>query len=245
MEKLIFLFLVFLISYGCSENSLKKDLPVNLKTELSSEPSVQFKQDSVVKVDYKDSINYTDENGLKQGRWVRKWRGKLIESYNYVNDTLHGHFETEHKEGDYIKGKKEGFEFHYYGEKESILSVSYYENGEFIWSGCPRAGRDYLIPPKNFQIKKDSIHIKAPYINGETWYEGDFCLLPDPLNKGRLSTFSYGVHTVYHMNGNIKGYVDYTNELITEFDSLGNLKYKAKFKERDIHQQVTFGFYKK
>lgn len=190
-------------------------------------------------------INFTDANGWKQGKWLRKWKGKLVELYTYVNDTLHGPYETSHGEGYYNNGLRHGFQFAYYGEKESILMVNYYTNGEHVWGGFPAAGSELLIPVKEFHISVDSTYVKAPYINGQTWYEGGFCLLPDSLNYGRLLPHRYGIHKIYHMNGQIKGVVDYERETIHEFDSLGRLKYQARFDEAHIHRLPTLGRYKK
>ncbi|NRA13022.1 MAG: hypothetical protein HRT57_13800 [Crocinitomicaceae bacterium] len=112
--------------------------------------------------------------------------------------------------------------------------VSLYEHGDHIWSGFPAAGRAYIIPPKGLYIKKDSVHIRAPYINGQLWYEGDFCLLYDNLNQ-RMMTRSYGIHIVYHMNGKIKGYADFSKETLKEYDTLGKLKYETKFNDYETH----------
>tara|TARA_R110002124_G_scaffold186179_1_gene353711 strand:- start:445 stop:1137 length:693 start_codon:yes stop_codon:yes gene_type:complete len=197
----------------------------------------------ISKVDYSDSINYTDSNGWKQGQWIRKWNGKLIEKYSYVNDSLNGHYETDHGEGYYINGQKDGFQFSYYGQKDSILMLNFYADGNHIWGGFPAAGRDFVIPLKDFHISVDSTYVKAPYINGQTWYEGRFCLLPDSLNNGRHLPHRYGVHKVYHLNGNLKAIVDYNKESIQEFDSLGNEKYRTKFENYKIHKLPTLGRY--
>jgi hypothetical protein len=215
--------------------SIKDSIKNTSETTTDTNPSVN----------YSDSINFTDSNGLKQGQWIKKWKGKLVEKYTYINDTLNGHYESDHKEGFYRNGQKDGFDYLYYGEKESILMVNFYENGTHIWGGCPASGREYLVPVKDFQISKDSIFIKASYINKQTWYEGSFCLLPDSLNNGRLFPHRYGVHKVYHMNGKLRGIIDYNKETILEFDSLGNQKYQATFKQTEIHKLPTLGRYKK
>lgn len=229
--------LLFILFTGCNSSidkqSLKED---GLKTERTKTKS-GLEGERNIPIDYSDSINFRDANGLKQGHWIKKWRGRLVEDYMYVNDTLHGPYELDHGEGYYKNGKKEGFEYLYYGEKESLLGVNYYENGAHIWSGCPTAGRAYVIPVKEFQISKDSTYVKAPYINGQLWYEGSFCLLPDKTNNGLLMPHRYGIHKVYHMNGKIKGIIDNSKETIQEFDSLGNLLYKAKFEQYEIHRQ--------
>ena len=217
-----FLFIILvLLLIGCQSPEKAKPDP-GLKIQVTdSTQIIKTPEELVHEVNYSDSLNHTDINGLKQGPWERYWNDKLVESYFYVNDTLHGPYKTDHGEGVYKHGKKHGYQFSYYGDKESILMVNYFEDGEHLWGGFPRAGRDLLIPIKEFHILKDSVHVVAPYINGKTWYEGSFCLLPDSLNSGNLTPHSYGIHKVYHMNGSLKGIVDYDNKTIVEYDSSG------------------------
>lgn len=228
---------------SCGTDTTKETERPSKSKKDTGEIQVDSFPERISKVDYSDSINFTDSNGLKQGQWIRKWKGKLVEKYTYVNDTLNGHYETDHGEGYYVNGQKDGFQFSYYGEKESILMVNFYTDGNHIWGGFPAAGRDFVIPLKDFHISVDSTYVKAPYINGQTWYEGRFCLLPDSLNNGRLLPHRYGVHKVYHMNGNLKAIVDYNKETIQEFDSLGNEIYHTKFENYKTHNLPTLGRY--
>lgn len=234
---------ILLILFGCNFSSNKIE-PV-LETDFKIKDSSKTNFDSIIitntKPNYSDSINFTDSNGLKQGQWIRKWKGKLVEKYTYVNDTLNGHYETDHGEGFYLNGKKEGFQYTYYGEKESILMISYFEKGNKIWSGFPTADREYLIPIKGFHISKDSIYIEAPDINNQIWYKGNFFLYSDIDNTQR--TYAYGVHKIYHRNGNLKGIVNYSIKTIMEYDSLGNLLYETTFNQHKIHQQPITSFY--
>lgn len=235
------LMLLFVIVVGCNSTTLDKQHTKAILTENDQ------RIDSIIKstpqIDYSDSVNFVDSNGLKQGQWVKKWKGKLIEKYTYVDHVLHGDYETEHGKGYFENGKMEGLQYTYYGDKKGIMMVTYCEKGERIWSGFPLANRDFLIPVKDFHIYRDSIEVKAPYMNGQTWYEGNFCLLPDRKNNNRYMPYRYGVHKVYHMNGKVKGIVDYSKQTVQEFDSLGNQKYQAKFEETEIHQLPTLGAY--
>lgn len=245
MRKQFTIILTLFMLASCVTETTKETANHNAPITKTSEIPVDSTTKSIHEVDYSDSINFTDSHGWKQGKWIRKWKGKLVESYTYVNDTLHGHYETDQGEGYYKHGQKDGLQFAYYGEKESILMVNYYTNGTHVWGGFPAAGRDMVIPLKDFHISVDSTYVKAPYINGQTWYEGNFCLLPDSINNGKLLPHRYGIHKIYHMNGNIKGIVDYDEEIVQEFDSTGKRKYQAHFNEWKIHNLPTLGRYRK
>ena len=126
----------------------------------------------------------------------------------------------------------------YEGDRNSLRSVSFYRNDTLTWQGFPAAGRDFIIPIKEFHINEDSTYVKAPYINGNTWYEGSFRLVPDTLYKGRKMPCEYGIHKVYHLNGKLKALIDFTKDSITEYDSNGVLKYEAHFKQYKVHQKA-------
>jgi len=243
MTNKLFTILITFIIISCGTDTTKETERLSESRKDTSEIQVDSLPKNTLKPDFLDSINFTDSNGWKQGQWIRIWNGKLVEKHTYVNDTLNGYFETEHGEGWNKNGHKEGFQFTYYGEKESILMVNYYADGNHIWGGFPAAGRDYVIPIKDFHISVDSTFVSAPYINGQTWYEGNFCLLPDSLNNGRILPHRYGVHKVYHMNGKIKAIVDYNDKTIQKYDSLGNKKYHTKFENNKIHNLPTLGRY--
>jgi hypothetical protein len=243
MTKKLFAILITFMIISCETDTTKETEMLSESRKDTSEIQVDSLPEKILKPDYSDSINFTDSNGWKQGQWIRKWKDKLVENYTYVNDTLNGPYETDHGEGYYKNGQKEGLQFSYYGKKESILMVNYYANGNHIWGGFPAAGRDFVIPIKDFHISIDSTYVKAPYVNGQTWYEGSFCLLPDSMNNGRLLPYRYGVHKVYYMNGNLKAIVDYNKETIQEFDSLGNEKYHTGFENYKTHNLATLGRY--
>ena len=191
--------------------------------------------------DSSNTLNQKDKYGLKQGKWTKIWRNKIIESAHYKNDTLHGYFISRENgggyEGNYVKGRREGLFFHWYSYKKSLLAVTNYQNDIALWSGYPAADERRLFPVKGFHIYKDSLFIRAPYENGKIWYEGNFCLKPDTYNNGRLMTYAYGTHKIYFRNGKTKGIVDYDNETIREFDSLGKELYSVGFDEKNIHNQ--------
>lgn len=216
--------------------------------ELGANPS-NFLVDSMPTnagvVDYSDSINFTDSNGWKQGQWIRWSKGKLVENYMYKNDTLNGHYVTEKGEGYYKNGRMDGYQFSYLRDREDIQMVNFYIDGVHIWGGFPSEGQKFVVPVKEFHISVDSTYVVCPNIYGSTWYEGSFCLLPDSLNNGRLLPHRYGIHRVYHNNGNLKAIVDYDEETIQEFDSLGEMSHHTTFDGKEIHRVPTLGRYRK
>lgn len=251
MKSIILIIISIFSFYACSNN----------RAEIKDNNEVaEYSIDSFLKIDsiniqnhneinLEGKINYTDEKGLKQGKWIiQGLKGKIIEIKNYKNDTLHGlhqYFEGITLTGNYIMGKKDGYQYAYYKYPNSVLSVSFYKNDSCIWIGFPLANENLLIPIKSFYSNRDSIFISAPYENGKIWYEGYFCLSPSKSNKGRIMTYSYGVHKIFYRNGNLKGMVDYKNEIIQEFDSFGNKLYTAKFEELEKHKQtLEISFFK-
>lgn len=226
---------------SCESEPAETSLDTSAQSRDSSIGNINSISELTIQVDYSDSINYTDSNGWKQGKWIlRGWKNEIIEIKTYKNDTLHGLYQKLNgtpSDEKYIMGKREGYQYTYYKNPTRLLSVSYYENDSSIWTGFPAANESILTPVKHFQSTRDSIFIRAPYENGKTWYEGSFCLKPSKLNNGRIMTYSYGLHKMYFRNGKLKGVVDYDNEIIQEYDSLGNELYKAKFEEQELHNQ--------
>lgn len=228
---------------GCSESKNPSDKHIHeIRSTIESESvnDTLISLNAVVLDSLPERTNHIDTNGLRQGKWIRKWKGHIIDIKNYKNDTLHGlyqHLDGIPYEVNYVMGKKEGFSYSYYLNPKRILMVNYYENDSNIWGGFPAANENFLTPVKHFRTNRDSIYIRAPYENGSLWYEGYFCLRPSEMNMGRLMTYCYGEHRIYHRNGRLRGIVDYTNESIQEYDSLGKVLYTAKFEEYDKHNQ--------
>lgn len=235
--------LVIVLFYGCSNNrtELKKNNEIDKDSVLSKQDTDSVYNRNRTIINLEDSINYTDKSGLKQGKWItRGLKGEVVEIKSYKNDTLHGLYQkldgTPFDEN-YVMGKKEGYKYVYYKNRNRLMSVSYFENDSSIWIGFPAANEDFLIPIKHFHSNRDSVFIRAPYENGKTWYEGYFCLNPSKMNNGRIMTYCYGLHKIYFRNGKLKGVVDYIKQTIQEFDSLGNELYYAKFEEQEVHKQ--------
>jgi hypothetical protein len=243
--KLCRLIIFSILIYSCSFNYKGNTDDTNvdsLKHNGINQNDTIIKADSSI-IDTSEKLNWRDENGFKQGKWIKNLKDKVTEIAHYKNDTLNGYYlsfgRTGGYEGNYIKGKREGMFKSWYVYKKILLSVVFCKNDSLIWMGFPAADENNLCPLKGFHIERDSVFIIAPYENGKIWYVGHFCLRPSKTNRGRLMTFAYGTHKIYFRNGRIRGIVDYSKELIQEFDSLGKELYKAKFDDYNIHNQIT------
>lgn len=121
------------------------------------------------------------------------------------------------RDGYYVDGKKHGIFRTYYSKKEGkVMLVSLYQNDSSIWNAHPAADIRFLIPIKEMNTSSDSTLIRAPHFNGNLWYEGHY--------NGR---FPYGIHRIYHLNGKLRGIVNYKNDSIIEYDTLSNIIFKG------------------
>lgn len=222
----------------------------NPRTEIKSDNNkenniVNQNKNSLKEIRSNDvSINYTDSNGLKQGKWIRKYKGKIVEVSHYKNDTLHGDYADLDgiiEEGYYHMGELDSLYFVFYGDGSSCMVVFKYQNGKHIWSACPASGKKSLIPLKWFEIFVDSAFINAPYANGQIWYEGNFYRKKDSTDSSGYETYATGIHKVYHEDGFLKGIINYENESIREFDNQGNLMYNISFNEIDSQKIFKVG----
>ena len=246
--KFLRVILISILFYSCSFDNNQK----NTESQLDSlqEPQSDLPETSTEKnissADTSAVLNFRDDNGLKQGKWIRKLKGEIIEIAHYKNDTLNGYFQSYEfgggYEGKYENGQRQGIFLNWHVNKKSLLAVTLYKNDKQVWMGFPSADEHYLFLQKGFQIEIDSVFIQAPYENGETWYEGHFCLRPSNMNKGRLMTYPYGNHKIYFRNGKIRGIVDYSNEMIQEYDSKGNELYRTKFSDYLTHKQPNYRY---
>ncbi len=232
--------LIFIV--GCSDSNNSKS-SVNIDS-LLTKTSKKIIDSTTTKPKQKETLNFTDSNGLKQGKWVKKWKGKIVNVEHYKDNLLHGYYayyldgNVLTYDGNYVNGKREGLFFAYYDYKsKSIMMEVYYKNGIRIWGGFPACDKDRLVPLKGFEINRDTVFIQAPDYDGKIWYEGNFCLKFSKMNTQKL-TYAYGIHKVYFKNGKLKGIVDYDKQIIQEFDTNGTKLYKAKFNEFEVHQQM-------
>jgi hypothetical protein len=233
------IFLTLLIFTACGNtNTSKSEVmtdSITLDTDTTLLDSVITKKPEV------ETLNFTDANGLKQGKWVKKWKGKNIEIKNFKDNILNGYYFNNFYnpiEGYYKNGKREGMFFHYYDYKSKFIAMeSFYKNDTSIWSGFPASDKDRLVPLKGFGISRDSVFIEAPDYDGKIWYAGTFCFKFDK-HYNRKETIAYGIHKVYFKNGKLKGIVDYDKQTIQEFDTNGTRLYKAKFSDFDVPKQT-------
>jgi antitoxin component YwqK of YwqJK toxin-antitoxin module len=158
----------------------------------------------------KDSINITDSNDLKQGKWITKgYKNKVVKIETYKNDTLNGYWfnwEGMQEDGKYLNGKKDGYFRVYYGDKskQEVMHLKRYQKDSLIWSACPAADSKSAIPLKGFDTNMDSILIQAPYVNGELWYKGLFI-----ANKAK------GIHSIFDRKGRLLARTNYADSTVT------------------------------
>ena len=191
-----------------------------------------------------DSLNYIDDNGLKQGKWIYQNEQGAETCENYINDTLNGYWSVTHgcwrEVKYYYKGLKDSIHITYYDyTSDNILGFWKYEKGNYVWGTCYAANVDYLIPHKDFSVQNDSTYISVNHPNGKLWYKGLFRkenVIVDSINS-REVTVPVGIHYVYFTNGKLKGIVDYDQGIIEEFDINGNQMYQTGFVDLKTHKQ--------
>lgn len=219
MKLSIYIFL-FIFIFGCNENDEKLNEETQTDTVVPGPSEARHEPDTIKSTDT-DSVkkisNITDKHGFKQGTWIKKnWKGVIISIENYTNDTLNGYWYSWNgmqREGRYKNGKREGYFRTYYGDMkdEKVMSVEFYLNDTLEWIGFPAADEKHIIPNKGFGIRDDSTYVKAPYLNGNIWYEGLFIKYGTPV----------GIHKVFRRNGKLKAIVNYSDSTIKTYDSLG------------------------
>ncbi len=126
----------------------------------------------------KDTINFTDEAGLKQGRWVIKESGKIIEEGHYLNNEKVGVWKA------YFDNDKLKHEINYIKGEPRGEARFYYENGKLRESGNWQVDHwegNYKYYFESGQLSYDWFYNEKGkregdqryfYANGEKMYEG-------------------------------------------------------------------------
>jgi antitoxin component YwqK of YwqJK toxin-antitoxin module len=184
---------------------------------------VQSPSDSLPAIT-KDTLNYRDEAGLKQGIWKHYLKGKIWKIEPYKDNLLHGqHYEYwangEVMRTDYVNGIKHGYYLHYEPASTSGRVVSFYDQGEYVWSAFPWDLESFIVPVKGFHTSRDTVEIKVPYNTGELMYKGS---IVGERNSSRMS-HGVGIHQAYYATGELKARVDYTIDTIYIFNKRGQL----------------------
>ncbi len=165
-----------------------------------------------------DKLNFTDENGLKQGLWEeRGWRNSLKSRINYVDDVPHGPYiirENYYKVGTYNYGKKNGIERWTYtlDIPDNDLVVLFFSSDTLRWQAHPAADSGQLIPVKGIRVFDDSVWVEIPFYNGKIWYKGLY-----------MHDKPKGTHQIYYPNGKLQGWVNYELLQAECYDSLGHV----------------------
>ena len=167
--------------------------------------------------------NYTDSNNLKQGKWVEFENDKFSKIQYFKNGYLNG-VSYELIDGDtvevkhYIKDKLNGICLHCPQFLEECAYCVFFEDDKKIWTAFPPDLKHNFIPFKGFNLHVDSVYIKIPYKNGNTFYEGKVKKQDKPLKPRWLCL---GEHKVYYQNGNIEAKIDYDLDSIIIFNKSG------------------------
>lgn len=153
----------------------------------------------------------------------------------YVNDTLDGAWSSRNGiniNGFYEKGKKEGFERHFYHNPadSNTLALGYYENGTSLWFAHPNTNQGLILLAKGMQVHVDSVYIQVPFQSGSLWFEALY-LMKEPV----------GGHKFYYPNGQLQGIVDHENETFIEYDSTGNLLRQGSLAELTFIKRFGIG----
>ncbi|PHR46532.1 MAG: hypothetical protein COA32_10330 [Fluviicola sp.] len=175
----------------------------------------KFEKDRLVEMivtrlcDKENRINYIDSNNLKQGKWITKgYKNKVVKIETFKNDTLNGYWfnwDGMQEDGNYSKGKKDGYFRVYYGDRSElvVMQLKYIANDSIIWSGAPAADSESAFPVKGFKVYKDSVLVKAPHVNGELWYKGLF-----------IENEPKGIHSIFDRNGKLLARMNYKDSTV-------------------------------
>lgn len=184
---------------------------------------VQCPSDSLPAIP-KDTLNYRDEAGLKQGIWKHYLKGKIWKIEPYKDNLLHGqHYEYwangEVMRTDYVNGIKHGYDLHYAPDSTSGSFVRFWEQGENVWAAFPWELESYIVPVKGFHTSRDTVEIKVPYNTGELMYQGTIARKSNSSRMGH----GVGIHQAFYASGELKARVDYTRDTIYIFNKRGQL----------------------
>ena len=213
---------LFLFLFGCGNPQTESE-----KIIIPGSTAAKIDSSKIIAEEIPDT-NYTDKNGLKQGKWITYNKGRLCDIKTYKNDTLNGYFkenpsggciyeQTYFTEGNYLNGKLDGYIKTFNERSKEPKFLDYYENGERVWLMFPSADieimSDKLIKGIIISENFDRVYVKAPYNNGNIWYEGEF-ITPH---------LKIGVHKIYFPSGKLKFEIDYDNHTSKEFTEEGKL----------------------
>ncbi|MCF8253355.1 MAG: hypothetical protein K9H61_04210 [Bacteroidia bacterium] len=127
----------------------------------TSKPNIQVA--GSIKIDnIRCDTNYIDEKGLKQGFWI-------------INDSINNEIrEVYYKDNELDSISKQ---FHF-SPKDKLISLAFFQNGKIQWSVMPEYfNNTHPEYTKAFALKgiiiyEDSVYVKVPNENGQTWFEG-------------------------------------------------------------------------
>lgn len=165
-------------------------------------------------ISYSQSKNQTDENGLKQGAWVRYIQGsdKLIYKGNFKDDVPVGHWD------------------YFYDNQIVRATIDYTEKGIF----AKIFHTNGVIMGEGAYVKNSSKDDENPYLKNGLWSFYDFNATLSSKENFKNGIKS-GSSKVFYLSGNLASEYFYVNgikqgEFIEYFDN-GTLKSKGFIKD--------------
>ncbi len=177
----------------------------------------------------KDSINYTDANDKKQGKWIIY--GKTAHKLNYTDD-------QKVEEGIYVDGKKTGIWKEYYPNtnlksrityengRPNGYAVMYHENGkvkeEGLWQMARWVG-DYKLYYDNGQVQQEFKFTPGGKREGpqKYYYESGQLMIEGNWAAGKES----GIVKEYYENGDVREEKNFNDGV---FDAATSKSYEPK-----------------
>jgi hypothetical protein len=197
---------------------MQASILTEVDTSTINENTLQYKPILI-----QDTLQFTDENGLKQGLWKEYLNGKLWKEERYLNNTLHGLCNEYGEDGviyqsSYNNGKKNGLSQTFIPGSVTALFATFYLNDDHQWLAYPYEMVQYIVPVKGPRTELDSTTIKIYYLSGQLLYEGKFHGSKTGAAQG------FGIHNSYYENGKNRSVLNYNSDSITTYDQKGNMQ---------------------
>lgn len=214
-----------LISSSCKSGNKKVSISTSEEIETSEKPTIDTLENYVIEKQVtidKDTLNFTDSLGRKQGEWHKYLYGKLWKIENYKDNLLHGKFYKYFGNGEvisveYVNGIQHGYDLHYHPDSTSARFCSFFEHGEKIWFTFPEIIEIYNSSVKGQSIYRDTVEMIVPYNSGKILYKGTF------ISNGDNYAKEIGIHKSYYESGEIKALIDYDNDSIILYSKEGKI----------------------
>lgn len=167
-----------------------------------------------------DTLNYTDVNGLKQGRWETYWNGKIAKREFFRDGKLHGVCENyqgnEVWKTSYSHGIRNGISGLYAPKNSYATFITYWNDGKKVWSVFPWDLNESIIPIKGFLSEvEDTSEVVVHFNSGQLMYSGKI------VGNDAVPVL---IHTSYYETGELRAVINYDKDTIHVFEKNGKRK---------------------